>query len=247
MRNWKILMLTAIMALTMAACGPVEGRNGAALDEQPAGTAREAGEDSAASKPSVGTAQTSDQGQSSTNGDETRTDQKGDAVVGGTASGDDGDPAVSVPPYNPDDNSTPPGAGVIDVGPEPAPHGPTTVGPDTVVSATVSPDDVSSEPPGPPPAKPAAKLINTARYALADKLNLSDSDITLVKSEQATWDASLGCGLPGRPYAELAQYGYQLTIAANDVEYVVHSNQNGGLMILCQDGKPTLLVGEALP
>ncbi|MEJ7652023.1 MAG: hypothetical protein WKH64_01015 [Chloroflexia bacterium] len=205
-----------------------------------------AGEDSAASKPSVGTAQTSDQGQSSTNGDETRTDQKGDAVVGAQRAATT---ATRLFRYLRTTRMITrlAGAGVIDVGPEPAPHGPTTVGPDTVVSATVSPDDVSSEPPGPPPAKPAAKLINTARYALADKLNLSDSDITLVKSEQATWDASLGCGLPGRPYAELAQYGYQLTIAANDVEYVVHSNQNGGLMILCQDGKPTLLVGEALP
>ncbi len=155
--------------------------------------------------------------------------------MGSTGDGD----GQSVDPYNPDEGGSTSG-GKIDAKPQP-------YDPDAVVGATVSPGDSDGAVAGPPPVQPSAAIKHKAEAALAKHLMAPERDVKVVKATRQTWDASLGCGLPGRAYAEFAQYGYQLTIDVQGKSFTVSSNQDGSLMILCRDKKPELLVGKALP
>lgn len=119
--------------------------------------------------------------------------------------------------------------------------------PDTSVGATVVPDDEPDDGWSPPPADPPASLTDKARTALAAHLKVDQADVKLVSGRQQVWDAGLGCGQPGKAYAEIGLYGYLLTLQSGDQQYTVHSDQLGNLMILCQGGSPTLLVGSELP
>ncbi len=57
--------------------------------------------------------------------------------------------------------------------------------------------------------------------------------------EALTWpDASLGCPIQGRIYAQQPTPGYRIWITVGDVEYTYHTNADGSVMVLCINGSP---------
>jgi hypothetical protein len=76
-----------------------------------------------------------------------------------------------------------------------------------------------------PSGKPVEELVSEARADLAERLNISQSEITTFEVESILWnDASLGCPEPKKYYAQVITPGYKITLKANGKAYYYHTS-----------------------
>jgi hypothetical protein len=88
------------------------------------------------------------------------------------------------------------------------------------------PVDLSVEPAA-APDRPAARMGELARAALAHELAFAEADIAVVAVEETEWrDSSLGCPKPGMNYLQVITPGYTITLAAQGKRYEYHSDNN---------------------
>lgn len=76
-----------------------------------------------------------------------------------------------------------------------------------------------------PSGKPVEELVSEARSDLAERLNISQSEITTSEVESIVWnDASLGCPEPKKYYAQVITPGYKIILEANGEAYTYHTS-----------------------
>ena len=93
----------------------------------------------------------------------------------------------------------------------------------------------------PKPGVPDDSTATTQQVnlALADRLGIDISEITVVIIEAVEWsDSSLGCPAPGYAYAQVITPGYQITLKSGGEEYNYHTDQNGNFVLCGEDGQP---------
>jgi len=72
-----------------------------------------------------------------------------------------------------------------------------------------------------------AKIVARAKKDLARRKNISGEKIFLKDMERVTWpDASLGCPLPGKMYAQVAIPGYRLILSDGTTDYEYHADNH---------------------
>jgi hypothetical protein len=82
---------------------------------------------------------------------------------------------------------------------------------------------------------PVEKFVARAKQDLASQLTVTVDQIILVEAMPITWpDAALGCPDPGKVYAQGTVPGYRITLEANGVNYIYHTDQTGK-MVLCPE------------
>lgn len=105
-----------------------------------------------------------------------------------------------------------------------------------------------ANPPVPAPTltDPAAQqTVDQAREALAAHTGVAASALTLINAEEQTWsDSSLGCPDPQGAYGQVIVQGYLLVFSDGQQTYPIHTSTDGRPLILCQNGKPTMLETE---
>lgn len=85
------------------------------------------------------------------------------------------------------------------------------------------------------PVPGSEKALAAALDDLAQQINVSPDQITLVSIEARQWsDASLGCPQEGFMYAQVITPGYLIVLQAGGVEYQYHTNQ-ADTAILCKE------------
>jgi len=71
-------------------------------------------------------------------------------------------------------------------------------------------------------------LADKAIDILADTLNVSPDEITILEIKRVEWrDASLGCPKPGMMYAQVITPGYLVKAEVNGEPQMVHMNETG--------------------
>lgn len=94
------------------------------------------------------------------------------------------------------------------------------------------------EQPAPGIPDPEVKMVQLASEALAERLGIDISEVTLVESVAQDWpDGGLGCPSPDAIYAAVITPGYQITLAAQDESYIYHTD-TAETVVLCIDGLP---------
>ena len=80
--------------------------------------------------------------------------------------------------------------------------------------ASVSPSDAAGQ-----------KMVVLAKERLADRLDISVDEVTLVRVRPVEWrDASLGCPKPGVDYIQVLTPGYAIWLEAAGAEYEFHTD-----------------------
>jgi hypothetical protein len=83
-------------------------------------------------------------------------------------------------------------------------------------------------------------LIEKAKADLAQRLSVSDTQISLVKIDQVIWsDASLGCPQAGMTYAQAQVSGYLILLKYAGDEFEYHTNIHGNIFY-CENPTPPL-------
>lgn len=78
------------------------------------------------------------------------------------------------------------------------------------------------------------QIIILAKTNLCDRLGLSIKEIKLQEIEAVEWpDASLGCPLSGRVYAQVITPGFRLVLEAEERLYVYHTDEKETI-VLCE-------------
>ena len=78
-----------------------------------------------------------------------------------------------------------------------------------------------------------ARLVQTAKDDLAQRLSIKAEGIEVVKAEAVEWpDGSLGCPQPGMMYIQMVTPGYQIILSAGGTEYDYHGNASE--VFLCE-------------
>ena len=84
-----------------------------------------------------------------------------------------------------------------------------------------------------------AEIEAAARKLLADELGADEGELRLDAAEGVGWpDTSLGCPQEGHAYAQVLTPGYKLVFDHAGTSYPVHTNTDGSLMVICEDGQP---------
>jgi len=97
------------------------------------------------------------------------------------------------------------------------------------ISACASGETGSSTTPTADAARQQA--IDAAKAALAARLGVGTSTITVVKVEVVQWpDTSLGVPEPGKMYAQVIVPGFRITLAQGGKEYEYHAGKLDGKM-----------------
>lgn len=92
----------------------------------------------------------------------------------------------------------------------------------------------------PAPGVPSTStlLIETAKNDLAERLDLSVDEVSLVTVEPEVWnDSSLGCPAPGIDYLMVLVKGFRITLEGDSESYTYHTDTTDQV-ILCEDGQP---------
>lgn len=77
-------------------------------------------------------------------------------------------------------------------------------------------------------------LVASAISDLAQRLNESAADITVISATSKTWpDSSMGCPLPGMVYMQVLTDGMFIQLSVNNVTYNYHSGGNR-MPFLCE-------------
>jgi len=78
------------------------------------------------------------------------------------------------------------------------------------------------------------KLIEMAKEDLAQRLNISISQIILMEANAVVWpDASLGCPQPGMAYKQVSEDGVLIILQVEGINYEYHNGGSRGLF-LCE-------------
>ena len=78
-----------------------------------------------------------------------------------------------------------------------------------------------------------AEMVAKTKAHLVAKLGVSEEEITVVSVEAVIWrDASLGCPMKGRMYAQVLTPGYQIILEVNGTQYDYRTNDLG-FYLLC--------------
>jgi hypothetical protein len=86
----------------------------------------------------------------------------------------------------------------------------------------------------------AAEMAALAQRRVAENLDLPTRSVQIVDVRPISWlDSSLGCPLPDQQYTPMHVDGYRIVVAANDTEYIFHSDFNRIIPCAAED--------EALP
>ncbi len=90
---------------------------------------------------------------------------------------------------------------------------------------------------------PAGSVEAKVVADLSRRLNLSSGALELTAKEAVEWsDGSLGCPVPGMMYTQAIVPGYKLTYSDGAKSYVVHTDQSGERVVLCENSNPVELV-----
>jgi hypothetical protein len=99
-------------------------------------------------------------------------------------------------------------------------------------SDTPEPVDMTFTPP------PAEKFISLSKKDLAERLQIDQSRIEVVSTEEIVWpDSALGCPAPGMVYAQGRVPGYRIWLKAEGKAYDYHTDFTG-LIVLCPEQVP---------
>lgn len=89
--------------------------------------------------------------------------------------------------------------------------------------------------PRPTPAMSAPGPVAAAVQALAARLNVPESAITVVSWEPVDWpDTSLGCPEPGMMYAQVITPGYRVVLEVEGKTYEAHTDRGGQRVAFCR-------------
>lgn len=106
---------------------------------------------------------------------------------------------------------------------------------DSAYPSDVDLSDDTSEPGVPSDSTAITQQVN---LALADRLGIDMSEITVVIIEAVEWsDSSLGCPAPGYAYAQVITPGYQIVLKSGGEEYNYHTDLNGNFILCGEDGQ----------
>lgn len=116
---------------------------------------------------------------------------------------------------------------------------------DVTPSPIVEPFPSTSGDPQMTPATPAdprlQDLIERTKDDLANRLNRTKEEISLIEVTEVEWsDSSLDCPQPGMEYLQVITPGYRILLQANNQLYEYHSNQDT-YFVYCEDGVPPIL------
>jgi len=90
---------------------------------------------------------------------------------------------------------------------------------------------------------PAGSVEANAAEDLSVRLNLGAGALQLTAKEAVEWsDGSLGCPVPGMMYTQAIIPGYKLTYSDGSKSYVVHTDESGERVVLCENMNPVELV-----
>jgi hypothetical protein len=130
--------------------------------------------------------------------------------------------------------------GVMQVGcTQPVPFPPAVATPSQIMSpAPVTPaaapsptQSIASAPTVAAPAG-AANALSAVRRDLAQRLNLTETRIILIRAEAVDWpDSSLGCPQPGMMYLQVITPGYRLVLGADGVSAEYHTDATGRFVV----------------
>jgi hypothetical protein len=130
--------------------------------------------------------------------------------------------------------------GVMQVGcTQPVPFPPAVATPSQIMSpAPVTPaaapsptQSIASAPTVAAPAG-AANALSAVRRDLAQRLNLTETRIILIRAEAVDWpDSSLGCPQPGMMYLQVITPGYRLVLGADGVSAEYHTDVTGRFVV----------------
>lgn len=118
---------------------------------------------------------------------------------------------------------------------------------DSAYPAEVDLSEVTSEPgdgqpqEAPKPGVPddSTAISQQVNLALAERLGIDISEITVVIIEATEWsDSSLGCPASGYAYAQVITPGYKITLKSDGEEYNYHTDLNGNFVLCGEDGQP---------
>jgi PBP1b-binding outer membrane lipoprotein LpoB len=94
------------------------------------------------------------------------------------------------------------------------------------------------EQPAPGIPDPEVKMVQLTAEALAERLDIDISEVTLVESLAQDWpDAGLGCPAPDAIYAAVITPGFQITLEAQGENFIYHTD-TAETVVLCIDGLP---------
>ncbi|MEW6033624.1 MAG: hypothetical protein AB1603_02080 [Chloroflexota bacterium] len=75
------------------------------------------------------------------------------------------------------------------------------------------------------------KAVDLAKAALATKLGVEQSKVSLFRVEAVDWpDTSLGVPEPGKLYAQVITPGFRVVLSHGGTEYEYHAGKLGGQM-----------------
>ena len=81
-----------------------------------------------------------------------------------------------------------------------------------------------------------SSLVSSIKQDLISRTGASESDITVVRSEEVIWnDGSLGCPVPGEFYTQAQVSGYWVVIEHGGKQYDYRANDKG-FFRLCEGG-----------
>lgn len=118
---------------------------------------------------------------------------------------------------------------------------------DSAYPAEVDLSEVTSEPgdgqpqEAPKPGVPdnSTAITQQVNQALADRLSIDISEITVVIVEAVEWsDSSFDCPASGYAYAQVITPGYQITLESDGEQYNYHTDLNGNFVLCGDDGTP---------
>ena len=77
----------------------------------------------------------------------------------------------------------------------------------------------------------AGQAMERAKQALASRLDIATSEISVVGAEPQTWpDSSMGCGRPGTVAMQVITEGYAVMLQARDKTYRVHVSASSAVV-----------------
>jgi hypothetical protein len=95
-------------------------------------------------------------------------------------------------------------------------------------------------------ADPAMQgLIKAAKEDLAQRLNISVAQISLVEARSVIWpDSSLGCPQPGMQYKQVPEDGARILLQVQKLTYEYHTGGRRGLFLCEKNSKDTYTAPE---
>jgi hypothetical protein len=82
-------------------------------------------------------------------------------------------------------------------------------------------------------------VIGPITSFLEQQTGVAQEQLRLIEGEAVTWpDSSLGCPEPDLAYTQVVVPGYRLTFTDGSRTYELHTDAEGGQVILCEGGRP---------